>query len=130
MVVTLAKYAILYWCQTGCQWRLLPDCFPNWNTVYGVYRAWRINGTWQRIHDSLREKVRREEGKKPTPVAAIIDSQSIRSAEGGELRGYDGAADSIYGRADLRSFSSNGIVNRKTSGRSQRVRCLAQAMDL
>ena len=82
--------AILYWNRTGCQWRYLPADFPNWNTVYGVFRGWRLDGTWKRIHDKLRERVRKAAGKKPTPTAAVIDSQSIRTAEGGESRGFDG----------------------------------------
>jgi putative transposase len=89
--------AILYWNRTGCQWRYLPKEFPNWNTVYGIFRKWRSDGTWKRIHDKLREKVRKAAGKKPTPTAAIIDSQSIRTAEGGENRGFD-AAKTITGR--------------------------------
>jgi len=101
--------AILYWCRTGCQWRLIPDYFPNWNTVYGVFRDWRIDGTWQRIHDHLRKMVRRKEGKKPTPTAGIIDSQSIRSAEGGELRGYD-AAKRITGRKRHILVDTLGLV--------------------
>jgi putative transposase len=79
--------AILYVVCTGCQWRMLPKDFPNWSTVYGIFWRWRNAGTWERIHDALREKVRKAEGQKSTPTVAMIDSQSIRTAEGGEERG-------------------------------------------
>jgi putative transposase len=71
---------ILYLNRTGCSWRLLPHEFPPWGTVHYDYRRFRLDGSWQRIHDRLREQVRRKAGKKPTPSAAVIDSQSIKTA--------------------------------------------------
>lgn len=69
---------ILYLNRTGCSWRLLPHEFPPWGTVHYYYRRFRLDGTWQKIHDKLREKVRRKAGKKPTPSAGVIDSQSVK----------------------------------------------------
>lgn len=74
---------ILYLSRTGCSWRMLPHEFPPWGTVHYYYRRFRLDGTWQRIHDTLRERVRRQAGKKPTPSAAVIDSQSVKTAEKG-----------------------------------------------
>jgi putative transposase len=71
---------ILYLTRTGCSWRQLPHDFPPWGTVHYYYRRFRLDGTWQKIHDKLREKVRRKVGKKPTPSAAVIDSQSVKTA--------------------------------------------------
>jgi putative transposase len=101
--------AILYVVRTGCQWRMLPTDFPNWSTVYGVFWEWRNYGVWQRIHDALREKVRRSVGKKSTPTVAIIDSQSVRTANGGEERGYD-AGKKITGRKRHIAVDTLGLI--------------------
>ena len=74
---------LMYFSRTGCQWRLLPKDFGPWPTVHHYYRTWRRDGTLQKIHDALRQKVRVQDGRKPSPSAAIIDSQSVKTAEKG-----------------------------------------------
>ncbi len=81
--------ALFYVVRSGCQWRLLPKEFPPWSTVYGVFRQWLASGVWQQLNAALSKLVRKSVGKKPTPTAAIVDSQSIRTAEGGIERRYD-----------------------------------------
>ena len=81
--------AILYQTRNGCVWRALPHDLPSYRIAFHYFRAWQKDGTWDTIHDTLREKVRRAVGKNPKPTAAILDSQSVKSTEQGGPRGVD-----------------------------------------
>lgn len=76
---------ILYVLRSGCAWRMLPHDLPPWQTVYDYFRMWRQDGTWQRIHDTLRRQVRLQVGREEEPSAAILDSQSVKTTEKGGL---------------------------------------------
>jgi putative transposase len=88
---------VFYVVKAGCQWRNLPKDFAPWGTTYHYFRLWKHNGLWEKIHTHLREHLRLEEGRKSQPSAAIIDSQSVKSSETSDERGYD-AGKKINGR--------------------------------
>jgi putative transposase len=71
--------AIFYVNKEGVQWRALPKEFCKWQTAYHYFRLWRLDGTWQRINDSLRRSERRAQGRNPEPSVGIIDSQSAKT---------------------------------------------------
>lgn len=73
--------AQFYVLRNGCTWRALPHDFPAYSTVYWYFRKWRDAGVWQRINDALREMVRVAAGRDPTPSAASLDSQSVKTTE-------------------------------------------------
>lgn len=83
--------AILYFVRAGCQWRMLPSDFGPWQTVYHYYATWRRDGHWTYLHDRLRARVRTAAGKDVRPTAAILDSQTVRSADHPGETGFDAA---------------------------------------
>jgi putative transposase len=76
--------AILYLLRTGCPWRYLPrDGFPPRSTVYNIFRNFQKGGVWDAIWERLHIELREDMDREASPTAAIIDSQSLKSAEKG-----------------------------------------------
>ena len=59
--------AILYVVKGGITWRLLPNDFPPWKTVYSHFSRWNKNGTWTAVLNKLAPLHRQKEGREPTP---------------------------------------------------------------
>lgn len=76
---------LFYVVRTGCQWRHLPPppAFPPWQTVYRYFRTFLDDGVWESLRHHLVVMLREQEGRAPTPSAAVIDTQSVKTTEKG-----------------------------------------------
>ncbi len=103
--------AILYVTATGCQWRALPACYPNWNTVHRFHLTWSRDGTWERIAARLAAAVRLAEGRDEDPSAGIIDARSVRAASTvpKASKGFD-AGKKINGRKTFGVVDTLGLL--------------------
>ena len=95
--------------RTGCAWRLLPTDWPPWQTVSASLRKWRRDGTWQRLHTTLRQRLRIKLGRDPEPSAGSIESQSVKTTSVGGARGDD-RAKQLVGRKRHVFVDTEGLL--------------------
>lgn len=103
--------AIFFIAATGCQWRALPDCYPNWNTVHRFHLEWSRNGTWEKIAARLAGQVRVAEGRDPDASGVIVDARSVRGASTvpSATKGYD-AGKKVNGRKTFGITDTLGLL--------------------
>ena len=105
-----------YVLRSGCAWRLVPQEFPPWSPMYQYFRPWRNAGIWETMHTTVRERLRQHGGREPTPSAAIIDSQSVKTTCPASLQ----TPRILQHRAAVQSHSTRILRQRRASGTRRR----------
>lgn len=100
---------LLYLLRTGCQWRQLPERGVGWSVVYYYFRKWQGNGIIEQLHELLYTQVRKSRNRPETPSAAVIDSQSVKTALAQQSVGYD-AGKKVKGRKRHLLVDTQGLV--------------------
>src|SRR5947208_4247312 len=119
---------LFYLVRTGCQWRHLPPppAFPPWRTIYGYMRDFASAGVWEAIRHHLVLMLREQEGREPSPTAAIVDTQSVRTTERGAARlrrGQEGLGQEAPRRGRHRGPAARrDRPRRRRAGRGRRRR--------
>jgi transposase len=104
---------LMYILSTGCQWRAIPKDLPPRSSVYDYFDLWTYDGTLERIHHALYEQCREREQREASPTVAIIDSQSVKSAEK-DAMGQAARANVITTRqcgSRMKSFETRGVLS-------------------
>jgi putative transposase len=101
--------AILYMATAGYRWRQLPKDFAPYTTVQNYFYRWSRDGTWVRINQALVMAVRERQGRKASPSAGVINSQSVRTTESGGPRGFDAGKEVKGRKRHIITVSDGGI---------------------
>jgi transposase len=77
--------ALMYVADNGIKWRAMPHDLPAWQTVYGYFRRWSQSGVWEQVNQALARQVRVADGREEQPSLGLVDSQSIKMTQKGDL---------------------------------------------
>jgi transposase len=122
--------AILYQAKTGCQWRMLPVAFGNWNTIWRTWSRWRDRGVWQQVMDLLRRMLRVAAGRRAEPSLPMVDTQVVKGGQRGVSFHEDHGKYKLNGakRAIVIDYLGLPVAVRVTGARTHDVRAARELL--